>query len=327
MRFLNTKINCKYRIYVCLLISALFTCFVATGCSSDTSSSKSAKVYGTISVSGSSTMTNLMSIWCKDYSDIYNNTNCIVESFGSGRAPQDLIEGSVDIGMMSEPMSSEDKRAFKNTYGYEPLEIKIAINMIAVLVNTENPIDCLTIDQIDGIYSNTYKCQGSSDISAWGILNQIGEWSNMPIKIYSRTPTSGTYNIFKNIALCGGTYKNTITKLASSRDIGEFVSQDIYSIGYSGTGLQTPNVKAVGVGKTKDKCYLPESNNAVSKDYPLTRDLYLYFRESPSKGMKNVTTNFLEYVFSKQGQDAIKEAGLVKLPKSILQEQREKTTN
>ncbi len=251
----------------------------------------------------------------------------MVENFGSRKAPQDLETGNVDIGAMSEPMSNQEKQDFKNVYGYEPVEIKVAINMIAVLVNIENPINCMTIDELDGVFSNSYSCKGSADITTWGGLNLVGEWLNTPIRVYGRTSTSGTYDVFRKIALCDGTYKQSITDLASSRDIVDFVSRDISSIGYTGAGLLPSRVKAINIGESEDKCFPPETRYARSKQYPLTRDLYLYLRENPSEGMKNVTRKFVEYILSKNGQEAITEAGLVALPQEILQKEREELFN
>lgn len=316
-----------------MLLCSLVISIAASGCKSENSAIQGVKykkmgnLYGTIKVAGSTTMSNVMSLWCKGFSDIYHNTNCIVESFGSSNAPQDLEEGKIDIGTMSEPMSSKDRQDFKNIYGYEPVEIKVAIDMIAVLVNIENPVNCMTIDELDGIYSNTYLCRGSTDITTWGDLNQVGEWKNTPIKVYGKTPESGTYNVFRKIALCNGNYKNSITELASSRDIVEFVSKDAYSIGYSGVGYLISRVKAVNVGKSKNNCYPPKSEYAISGQYPFTRNLYLYPRENPSKGMKKITKEFLKYIMSKDGQEVIIESGLNTLPASIIKEERKKITD
>ncbi len=250
----------------------------------------------------------------------------MVESFGSTKAPQDLEKGRVDIGAMSEPMSSKDLQNFKNQYGYEPMEIKVAHDMIAILVNKENPISCMTIAELDGVYSNSNSCQGSTNITTWGDLNLVGEWANTAIKVYGRTPASGTYDIFKKIALCDGTYKQSVTELASSRDIVDFVLQDTSSIGYSSAGLLTSGVKAVNIGESRDKCYPPESEYAASKEYPFTRDLYLYLKENP-KDMKTTTRDFLEYVFSTEGQKAVTDAGLIPLSLSTINEQKNKITN
>jgi len=321
------------RMYVLFLLSSLLICLGPVGCNSGNSAvqgvpyKKVNDVYGTIKVSGSSTMSNLMSIWCSGFSDIYHDTNCMVEGFGSSKAPGDLEKGTVDIGAMSEPMSVKDRQDFKNIYGYEPVEIKVAIDMIGVLVNIENPIKCMTIDELDGIYSNTNLCQGSTNIATWGELNLAGAWVNTPIKVYGRTPASGTFDVFRKIALCGGTYKENITELASSRDIVDFVSRDASSIGYCGAGLLTSGVKAVNIGESKDNCYPPESEYAISGQYPLTRNLYIYLRENPSNGMRKITKEFLKYILSRDGQEAVVEAGLINLPVSAIREERKKITH
>lgn len=317
----SKKQSVSFKTYL-VLLSIVFIFLTSIGCESNRND-----VYGTIKISGSTTMSNLVSLWCKGFSDTYHNTNCMVESFGSTKAPKDLEKGNVDIGAMSEPMSNKDRQNFKNIYGYQPLEIKVAIDMIAVLVNIENPTDCMTIDELDGVYSNTYSCQGSANITTWGDLNLSGAWKNTPINAYGRTSSSGTYDVFRKIALCSGTYKKSITELASSRDIVDFVSRDTSSIGYSGAGLLTSGVKAVNIGKSKDSCYPPESEYAISGQYPLTRNLYIYLKEDPSKGMRKITKEFLKYILSRNGQEAIIEAGLVTLPYDIVKEERKKISD
>ena len=318
-------------IYILLLLSSIVIS-LAGGCKSNNEAvhgvnyQKVSDVYGTIRISGSTTMSNLVSLWCNGFSDIYHNTNCMVESFGSRKAPQDLVAGVIDIGTMSEPMSAKDIQDFKNAYGYEPSGIGVAIDMIAVLVNMENPVDCMTIDELDGVYSNTYSCKGSSDIATWGDLIQDDTWKNIPIRIYGRTPASGTYDVFKKTALCNGSYKDNITELASSKDIVDFVSKDVYSIGYTGAGYLTSGVKAVKVGKSKNDCFPPKSEFAISRQYPFTRDLYIYPRENPSKGMKKITKEFLKYILSKDGQKAVLEAGFTVMPAGVIDEERKKIT-
>lgn len=319
-------------IHILILLCGIVVSIAAAGCGSDNSTITGEKyhkvngVYGTIKISGSTTMSNLVSLWCNGFSDIYHNTNCMVESFGSRNAPQDLVAGGTDIGTMSEPMSAKDIQDFKNAYGYEPEGIKVAIDMIAVLVNVENPVGCITIDELDGVYSNTYSCEGSADITTWGDLIQDGTWKNIPIKIYGRTPASGTYDVFRKTALCNGGYKDGITELASSKDIVDFVSKDVYSIGYTGAGYLTSGVKAVKAGKTKNDCYPPKSEFAISKQYPFTRDLYIYPRENPSKGMKKLTREFLKYILSKDGQEAVLDAGFTATPSGIINEEKKKVS-
>jgi len=322
-----------YRMYVLLLLSSLVISLASSGCNSNTAGVTGEKykkvngIYGTIKVSGSTTMSNLMALWCNDFSDIYHDANCIVESFGSRKVPTDLAIGKIDIGMMSEPMSGADIVDFKNAYGYDPTGIKVAIDMIAVLVNRENPIDCLTIADLDGIYSDTYLCKGATGITTWGDLNLDGKWKNAPINMHGRTPLSATYDVFKSLVLCDGSYKDNVKEMASSRDIIDFVSKDEFSIGYSGSGYLNSSVKAVNVGQSKNNCYPPDYKNATSKQYPLTRDLYLYFRESSSNSMKKITIEFLNYILSKDGQKAVIEARLVTLPASVISQEKKKVSN
>ena len=83
-------------------------------------------------------------------------------------------------------------KAFKGKFGYEPTSIPIsggsyrhfgALDAVVFFVNKDNPIEKLTLKQVDGIFSATRK-RGGKDIKTWGDLGLKGEWAAKPISLY-----------------------------------------------------------------------------------------------------------------------------------------------
>ena len=130
--------------------------------------SKVSGVSGNVNSVGSDTMNNLMALWCEGFARYYPNVKCQIEGKGSSTAPPALIEGISTFGPMSRAMKSKEVDAFEKAFGYKPTQIPTSIDTLAVYVNKDNPVDCLSIKQVDAIFSKNRTCGGGSDIPTWG---------------------------------------------------------------------------------------------------------------------------------------------------------------
>lgn len=271
-------------------------------------------VSGNIDSVGSDTMNNLMTLWCEGFSKYYPNVRCQIEGKGSSTAPPALIEGVSQFGPMSRKMKNKEIDAFEKATGYKPVALPTSIDTLAVYVNKDNPINCLSIEQIDAIFSKTRYCDGASDITTWGDLSLTGAWQNKPVSIYGRNSASGTYGYFKKKALCKGDYKDTVKEQPGSASVVQGITEDIYGIGYSSIGYKTSGVKAVELAKEVGQCAAPNIKNVVSGKYPLGRYLYLYINKAPNKQLDPLRKEFLLYILSKEGQEIVIKDGYLPLP-------------
>ena len=153
-------------------------------------------------------------IWAKAFENLYPDVKIEIEATGSATAPAALLEGKSQFGPMSRPMTAEESAAFEGKYGYKVSRFRVAVDALAVYVNKDNPIPCLTLPQVSGIFSSERKAPGSANIRTWGDLGLTGEWAARPIALYSRNTLSGTYEYFRETALYGGDYKPDV-KLAA----------------------------------------------------------------------------------------------------------------
>ena len=285
--------------------------------------SKVSGVSGNINSVGSDTMNNLMTFWCEGFAKFYPNVKCQIEGKGSSTAPPALIEGTSQFGPMSRMMKSKEVDAFEKTAGYKPTAVPTSIDALAVYVNKDNPVKCLSIKQVDAVLSRNRKCGGSGDISTWGAAGLGGDWANKPISVYGRNSASGTYGYFKKKALCKGDYKDTVKEQPGSSAVVQGVTEDLGGIGYSGIGYRTSGVRAVEIARTAEKgCFSPSLENVVGKKYPLGRYLYLYVNKKPNEALDPLRLEFLKYVLSRQGQRTVIKDGYLPLPASKVAELR-----
>ncbi len=275
-------------------------------------------VSGSIKSIGSDTMNNLMALWAEGFRKFYPSVNVEIEGKGSATAPPALIAGTAQFGPMSRPMKQAEIDKFEEQFGYKPTALPTSIDLLAIYVHKDNPIQGLTLAQADAIFSKNRKRGGTRDLITWGDLGLTGEWADKPISIYGRNSASGTYAFFKEVVLENGDYKDSVKEQPGSSAVVQGVAGDRFAIGYSGIGYKTADVRTVPLARTgKGKLVEATPANAYSGDYPLSRLLYLYINYKPRSELNPLRREFIKYIFSKEGQNDVIKDGYYPVPASL----------
>ncbi len=276
-------------------------------------------VSGSVNSIGSDTLNNLMTLWAEDFKKLYPNINIQIQGAGSSTAPPALTEGTSNFGPMSREMKSEEIQSFEAKFGYKPTAVPVAIDVLAVYVNKDNPIKGLSLQQVDAIFSATRKCGGAKDIVRWGDLGLTGAWANRDFTVYSRNAVSGTYGYFKEVALCKGDFKASINEQPGSSAVVQGVTSSINGIGYSGIGYITSGVRALPLSVKDGQPFVTaEASHALDGTYPLSRVLYVYINKKPNHPLDKLQLEFLKMVLSKQGQETVVKDGYIPLPAAMV---------
>lgn len=271
-------------------------------------------VSGNLSSVGSDTLANLMTLWTEEFKRQYPNVNIQVQAAGSSTAPPALTEGTANLGPMSRAMKDKEIEAFESRFGYKPTVVRVAIDALAVYVHKDNPIESLSLPQVDAIFSVTRRCGMDAPIDRWGQLGLTGSWADRPIQLYGRNSVSGTYGYFKQVALCSGDYRNTVNEQPGSASVVQAVSSSLNGIGYSGIGYVTSGVRAVPLAEYEDEPAVAATpENAHSGDYPLSRYLYIYVNKRPGTPLPPLEQEFLKLVLSRTGQEIVSKDGYIPL--------------
>lgn len=281
---------------------------------------KASGISGNLSSIGSDTLNNLMTFWAEGFGKQYPNVRIQIEGKGSSTAPPALISGTAQLGPMSRPMKAEEIDAFEKKYGYKPSVVRVAVDGLAVYVSKDNPLERLTLQQVDAVFSKTRK-RGGRDARTWGDLGLSGDWAGKPISIYGRNSASGTYGYFKEIALAKGDFKDTVKEQPGSASVVQGVTEDRLGIGYSGIGYSTSGVKPLALAEKGDAYFTTKSEDVLSGKYPISRYLYVYYNAAPGKPLDPLVREFLRFVEAREGQEIVVKDGYLPIPAKVAAEE------
>jgi phosphate transport system substrate-binding protein len=267
---------------------------------------------------GSDTLGSAMELWAKGFREHYPDVQITIEAKGSATAPAALLDGSSQFGPMSRPMTSDESAEFEKKYGYKASYVAVAVDALAVYVNKDNPIRCLSVEQVDQIFSSNRKGSGGKSIRTWGDAGLTGEWATKPISLYGRNDISGTYQFFREVVLFGGDFKPEVKQQPGSEAVVHNVASDKFAIGYSGIGYKTDAVRTVPLATTLGrKCYDTSAEATYSGNCPVARYLYIYFNKKPNQPLDPLRGEFIKYVLSKDGQAQTEASGFYPLTNEV----------
>lgn len=201
---------------------------------------------------------------------------------GSSTGVASVIDGTAAIGMSSrDPKAKEIAKA--KTKGVDINTITVAKDGIALIVNEANPLENISLEEIELIFSG--------DVTDWsGITAQTGT-----ISAYTRNTSSGTYAVFQKMGMNSRDYGSDTQKMAGNEQIAAEVASNPNGIGYVGLAyIGTPGVKVLPV----------EGAQPDSKEYPLARPLY--YLTNKGKALSPIEQQFIDFSLSDAGQEIVK---------------------
>ena len=150
---------------------------------------------------------------------------------GSGAGIQAVFEGRCDIGLSSRRLKDEEKAK-----GLE--ETILAYDGIAIIVNSQNPVNGLDLETIAKIYTG--------EITNW---KEVGG-NDRQIVLIGREAGSGTRDGFESITGTEGKCKYR-QELTSTGDVITSVASNADAIGYASLASVKDTVKAVTIDGEK----------------------------------------------------------------------------
>jgi phosphate transport system substrate-binding protein len=234
---------------------------------------------------------------------------------GDGDPKGHLVAGSIALLASSRSLTDGERADFRSRYGFEVTEIPIALDAVAVYVNRQNPVEGITMDQLDAMFGRDRKRGFPEEITTWGQLGLKGEWAQQPIHRYGRDQRSGTRTFFVQEALLGGELRADIREELGAASEILALSRDVFGIGYASIEYQASTVRVLPLAKKAGQLFVaPTAESVAHGTYPLSRRLYLYAKIDPTAEPEPEVLEFLRFVNSRQGQDMVVKAGVYPLP-------------
>jgi len=220
-----------------------------------------------------------------------------------------------------------------------------------VVVNKKNPISRLTVKQLDGIlgaernggwvgttWHPEFARGPEGNIRTWGQLGLTGEWANKPIHVRIMSLQYDPTNTLCRLLIKGSDkWNETLTQYCQyvrpdgklgigAQDLVEDTAKDDGSIGVSNIAFLTPETKALPLAVNDDGPYVePNIENIQNRTYYLHSSNYFYINREPGHPVDPKVREFLRYILSREGQEAVMRDGkLLPLPAITVAEQRAK---
>lgn len=255
-----------------------------------------------ITVKGSDTMVILAQKWAEEYMKQNPNVKIQVTGGGSGTGFAALQNQTTHICNASRKIKAKEIQACLSAFGKRPTEYKVALDGLSVYVNSENPINEITVEQLELIFTGKIK--------NW---KEVGG-PDAPIIVYSRENSSGTYEFFKEHVLKGKDFVSSAQTMPGTAALIQAIAKDKNGIGYGGAAYGV-GIKHLKVKKDANSPAIePTEENVVNGTYPIWRYLYIYVNPDLDKGE---IAKYINWIKSDEGQKIVKEIGYYPLPKTL----------
>lgn len=315
-------------------------------------------VQGVIRIHGTELTLNLVRLWEVGFlkrQPLVRYADYFVPTPISG-----LCAGTADIGVAGHTAWRSDLKAFEGMFGYDPFEITFAtggFNLrkgntpgVVIFVNRENPIDHLSLRQLDGIFgaertggwdgshwSRAAARDASANLRTWGQVGLTGKWADRKISIYGIDATLSNWSeLIQRVVFHGGDKWNPAIQelvrggieVPADAQIVSAVARDPAGIGFNLMRVveRNPGVKAIAIATSDQGPAIPPTPDSFhDRTYPLGNSVYLYLNRPPGKPLSPRLKEFLTYVLSREGQqDVVADGMYLPLTPEMIREQRER---
>ncbi|KHK03627.1 PstS family phosphate ABC transporter substrate-binding protein [Desulfovibrio sp. TomC] len=243
-----------------------------------------------IKVDGSTTVLPIMQKVVEAYMKAHPDVKISVSGGGSGNGIKALIDGATDIAMASRAIEPKEIDLAKSK-NITPTQTVCAIDAIVPIVNPANKLGEITLAQLKDLYMGK--------VTSWKDLGGEG-----PVVVISRDTSSGTYETWEGLVMKKERVFPGALMQASNGAVVQAVSKNKNAMGYVGIGYLDASTKGLKVDGIE-----PTPENAKSKKYPISRELYIYTNGAPAGAAKGL----VDFLLSADGQKLVKEAGFVPL--------------
>ena len=230
-----------------------------------------------------------------------------------------MLSGEASLGISSLPMTSAQREEFIRRFGYPVLEARIALDAIQILVNPGNPLDRLTVPQLDAIYGSELRAGALKTIRTWDEAGAAGWGAGKDIHAYAGWLHYGTSKFFQEAVLEGGPWREDIRTLPEVQSPEETLAADPQAIAFSNHRPRDGRVKALAIARqTEEPPYLPLPAHIYGEEYPLVRFFHVYAAAPAVEDLPPATREFLNFLLSYEGQTEISRTGSLPLDRTML---------
>jgi len=256
-----------------------------------------------------------------------------------------LATGVADLGMSNKATLS-DLVTFEQVFHHPVSQVMVLTGSYDVygwspafifVVNKDNPLTQISMKQLDGVFGGAryggyegsvwhtdppYSRGADENIRTWGQLGLTGDWANKPIHVCGQNLKAGASSNLDDKLLFGSyqfvegyhAFTNYIAPdgsvVAWSTQERHFIAKDPYALCYASPVSMGPELKELALQGWTGGPYVKRSLESIhDRTYPLVAEEYFFYNRAPGKPLDPKIDEFLHYILSQEGQDAIQREG------------------
>ncbi len=264
----------------------------------------SAPLSGKISVFGSTAMDNMAHAWAEGFKQFHPDVTVEISAAGSGDAFGQLKQNPQALVMLSRPVKKTELDQIKSATITNPVAFVVAREALGVFVHASNPVQSITGDQLRTVFT---KQMPDADLK-WKVLGVTGEMAEKPIRIVSRSETSGTQAFLREFVFGGMEMRISEKTHGSNGDVLGALADDPLGITICGLRANGHGVRALPL--VSRGVVAPSDDAAVlSGHYPLTRNLTLVLDLGQTAPAAKAAQELVHFALCRTGQLAAIQAG------------------
>lgn len=265
-----------------------------------------------ITIDGSSTIFPITEAVAEEFQKVHSHARVTVGISGTGGGFQKFCRGEIDITGASRPIKPPEVEACSNN-NIEWVEIPVAYDGIAVVVNTENDwVNSITVEEL----STLWEPDAQDQVTHW---NQVrAEWPEEEVHLFGPGVDSGTFDYFTEVIVgAGGASRGDFTSSEDDNVLVQGVSRDKVALGYFGFAYYEENqdkLKLLSVSEGGADAILPSPDTINNGTYsPLSRPIFVYVSKTAAN--RTEVDTFVKYYLN-EGTGLVREVGYVPLPEA-----------
>jgi phosphate transport system substrate-binding protein len=271
-------------------------------------------------------MKPLVRAWEKGFQRSHPGVSIDYQMHGTSSGIPALFTGIGDIAILGEEILPEAVAAFERVRHYPPTGIEVATGSYDVrnfdyaqmfFVHKDNPLAKITLAEIDAIFGEEHR-RGARNLRTWGELGLGGEWAGQAITPYGWR-IDDSFGFYIQEAVLGGShrwncalreyahiYRTDGTIHDHGQQILDALAKDRHGIAVSNVRYAGPDVKALALAADSRGPYVAASKRSlIDRSYPLVRTIPAVVDRAPGEPLDPKVREFLSYVLSREGQEAI----------------------
>ena len=286
----------------------------------------------TLRIWGDRHMERVTQAWARAYRRTHPETHFEIKLLGNGTGMPALYLGMADLAFFGRDTIVTDNDGFAHVRKYAPLKVELGTGSLGapgratalvLFVHRDNPLEHLTLAQVDAIFSSRRRRGASEPILTWGQLGLTGEWANRAINLYGDDTESMSGLFFQHAALGDSRMMNWehFTEFKDVRradgSVLDAAAQSMAALRKDRCGLAISNLhyvnadaKPISLSVNDGSVYFAANRkNLESRNYPLTRTIFACVDPRPGKSLDPKVRDFLRYVLSAEGQETMARDG------------------